>query len=83
MDIAEDVKKAAREAFADTKVISASLVAEDEDSDVLPYIISRAARAIQAERERCAKVCEAVGSDLDPQYADHIASAIRSGETGR
>ena len=39
--------------------------------------------AILGERERCAKVCEAVGSDLDPQYADHIASAIRSGETGK
>lgn len=34
--------------------------------------------AIATERERAAKICEAVGSDLDPQYADHIAAAIRA-----
>ena len=34
--------------------------------------------AIATERERCAKVCEAVGSDADPQLADHLASAIRA-----
>ena len=34
--------------------------------------------AIATERERCAKVCEAHYSDLEPQYADHIAAAIRA-----
>ena len=34
--------------------------------------------AIATERERCARVCEAVGSDADPQLADHIAAAIRA-----
>jgi hypothetical protein len=42
------------------------------------YLPDFIARAILAERERCAKVCEAVGSDVDPQLADHIAQAIRS-----
>lgn len=42
--------------------------------DVLDAAI---ARAILAERERCANVCKAVGSDADPQLADHIAAAIR------
>lgn len=44
-------------------------------------IRTMAARMVMEERERCAKVCEAVGSDLDPQYADHIAAWIRSGSS--
>jgi len=35
-EIPEDVMKAANAAFADAKVVSASLVADDEDSDVRP-----------------------------------------------
>lgn len=34
------------------------------------------ARAIIAERERCAKIAE--GCDLDPEYAEFVAQAIRS-----
>jgi hypothetical protein len=88
MDMPEDVMKLAQAAFADTKVISASLVAEDEDSDVLPYIINRAARAILAEREACAKIAEEHQVAIAGKPSDYtngfnaaaeiIARAIRS-----
>lgn len=71
-DIPQDVARAAQAAWADTKVISAALVSEHEDSDVLPYVIGRTADAILAERERCAKIAAALDSGVDD-----IAAAIR------
>ena len=79
MDIAEDVNGFA-EWFGGQEGFSVR--AERFDGDV-SWLKAAYAAGVAAERERCAKVCEAVGSDLDPQYADHIASAIRSGETGK
>ncbi len=81
MDISEDVKGPYASSPADIRA-TAENIAENYSFD--PSILAGAiCAALVSERERCAKVCEAVGSDLDPQYADHIAFAIRSGETGK
>lgn len=77
MDIPEDVMKAAM-------LHLRSMEQDTEERGNGQWVVkgfgvrNAIARAILAERERCAKVCEAVGSDLDPQYADHIAAAIRA-----
>lgn len=64
-----DVMKAAKAAHA-----------EFADSRVTDNLTDIIARAIMAERERCARMADQFESDADPDAGGIIAAAIRKGE---
>jgi hypothetical protein len=67
----DEVMQTLREVIEETECYRAWIVST-------PHLVELVKRAVEAEREACAKVCDAYANGLERNYSEIIADTIRA-----